>query len=58
MQRVAAVVYAGKVFRTAAPLKATAEDVQRLYNDLAIKDLVRLNSCSAGPVAAVAVCTV
>jgi hypothetical protein len=35
------VLRAGKVFRTAAPLKATAEDVRRLYNDLAIKDLVR-----------------
>lgn len=31
---------AGKVFRTAAPLKATEEDVRRLYNDLSIKDLV------------------
>jgi len=33
-------VAAGKVFRTAAPLKATSQDVRRLYNDLGIKDLV------------------
>lgn len=36
---------AGKVFRTAAPLKATAEDVLRLYNDLGIKDLVCATGC-------------
>lgn len=30
----------GKVLRTAAPLKATSDDVRRLYNDLGIKDLV------------------
>lgn len=34
----------GKVFRTAAPLKATSQDVRRLYNDLGIKDLVDLRS--------------
>jgi hypothetical protein len=31
---------AGMVFRTAAPLKATADDVRRLYKELGIKDLV------------------
>lgn len=38
---------AGKVFRTAAPLKATEGDVSRLYNDLGIKDLVGIDTTHA-----------
>lgn len=33
-------VWSGKVYRTAAPIKATETDVKTLYNDLGIKELV------------------
>jgi len=37
-------IYPGRVYRAAAPVSATDADVKRLYNDLAIRELIDLRS--------------
>ena len=34
----------GRVFRAAAPVHATARDIERIYSDLGVKELIDLRS--------------